>query len=484
MSAAMHRTAAALACVWTVGQLIGCDISPLSPGAPAGSAGMLGIPVVAAGSNAVAGSGIPANAAGNTTAATPPVEDPSIELARSTLAADAAPNVSDSDYASFVSHMNGFGLDLGQAMAKDNALTEANIVYSPLSASYALAMTYAGAGGQTATELKTMLGDTFADGTFHAAFNRMARALATQVTSRVDSAGVMHSVQFNLADSIFVERTLMLRPAFLDLLAREYDSGARKLDFMGEPEASRATINTWVSEQTKNKINDLLVPGSVTIDTRIVLVNALYFYGSWQRSFEAQATAPAAFHPLAGASVQVPAMNGQFMLNYASSDDFAVADLPYEGGRLRMTIVLPASGKFEAVRSQLSGAWLEHALSGLAPALLAIQLPKFKMTVGSFSLKAGLESLGMKTAFTRQADFSGITSQAPLSIADVIQKAFINVDEGGTEAAAATAVVAGVLSAVVTPPTTPFIVDRPFLFFIRDAAGPVLFSGQMVDPSR
>jgi serpin B len=147
-----------------------------------------------------------------------------------------------------------------------------------------------------------------------------------------------------------------------------------------------------------------------------------------------------------------------------------------------MTIVLPDAGQFETVRSQVSAAWLDQTTANLSQTKLQVALPKFKMTVGSFSLRAGLEALGMKQAFTAQADFSGITKGTPIQLADVLQKAFISVDENGTEAAAATAVI-GVVTSVEVPPPTSFIVDRPFLFFIRDASGAVLFSGQVVDPS-
>jgi serpin B len=293
----------------------------------------------------------------------------------------------------------------------------------------------------------------------------------------------VHKLELNIADTIFVDRSVTLQMPFLDLLSREYDSGVRRVDFINAYEPARMTINAWVEEQTKDKIQDLLPAGSISDATRLVLVNALYFYGSWVTPFSPSATQAAAFKTLAGASVQAPTMHAELRLAYRAGDKFELAELPYEGNQMRMTIVLPAAGQFEAVRAQVSAAWLEQAVADLPIKLLNVSLPKFKMTVGSFSLKPGLKALGMNQPFADDADFSGIATGIPLSISDVVQKAFIAVDENGTEAAAATGVIVGTTSVPVDQPI-PFTVDRPFLFFIRDANGAVLFSGHVVDPAK
>jgi serpin B len=407
------------------------------------------------------------------------------DIKRSDVPVDRAPAVSEADYAMFVAHLNKFGLELGQAQAKTNDFTKSNLVYSPISASLALSMTYVGARTSSAEEMKLVLGDSFAAGSFHVAANRLTRELASRSTSRTDPDGTTHKVELNIVDSIFVERTLELESDFLDVLGREYDSGVRQLDFVGAPEPARQTINTWVDEQTRHRIVDLIPMDAIDSATKLVLVNATYFYGSWAMPFRAIGTRDAAFQPLSGAAVQVPTMHAQLELDYRAGSNFAVAELPYEGGTLRMTIVLPAVGQFEAVRSQVSASWLDEATAGLEKTKLDVALPKFKMTVGTFSLREGLEALGMKVSFTDQGDFSGIAKTPPLHIARVLQKAFISVDEDGTEAAAATAVIlAGSSAPAPTAPPTPFIVDRPFLFFICDQSGAVLFSGQVVDPSQ
>lgn len=402
--------------------------------------------------------------------------------ARAMVAADTAPNVSDADYAAFIEHINQFGLDLGQKQAAANKLTQDNLIYSPISASYALAMTYAGAHGATADEMKKVLGDGFAQGIFHKGANKLARELASRALSRQDSAGVTHKIELNLADALFVDGTLNLQPSFLELMARDYDSGVHVEDFMHAFEPARMHINDWVADQTHDRIQSLIPQGGIDDSTRIVLVNALYFYGSWQSPFMANRTSDAEFHPLTGNAVQVKTMHDETRMSYASGMDFELVDLPYEGGKLSMTVVLPADGKFENVRAQVSADWLKKAIASLGPRTVNLALPKWKITAGSFSLRQGLEDLGMKTAFGDHADLSGISQDGPLTLSDVWQKAFIAVDELGTEAAAATAV--GVSATSVPVDVVQFVVNRPFLFFIRDQNGAVLFSGQIVDPSK
>jgi len=455
--------------------------SAAAGGAGAGNAA--GQSAGAAGRAAVAGAsaGQPAApAAGGGASAPDAGTDPggaTAPLERAMIAADTAPAVSESDYASFIDHLNQFGLELGQKQAAANDFTTKNLVYSPLSASYALGMTYAGARGTTADEMKKVLGDSFAAGVFHKSANRLARELASRVTVNMD-----RKIELSLADALFVENTFALEPAFLETMARDYDTGVFREDFIRAFEPARMHINTWVAKQTRDRIQDLLPMGSLDESTRLVLVNALYFYGSWAIPFKANSTSDAPFHTLAGATTQVKTMHGELAVPYATAPDYAVAELPYEGRKLRMTLVLPAAGKFESVRSQLSAAWLRTATASLGTKTLNVALPKWKVTAGSFSLKPALEELGMKTAFTDAADLSGLSKAGSLKIDDVVQKAFIAVDELGTEAAAATGVTVGLTSAPLE--VIPFIVDRPFLYFIRDDNGSVLFSGHIVDPSQ
>lgn len=402
---------------------------------------------------------------------------------RSSVPPVSAPVIEAADYETFITGINTFGLELGQAMSTSNQFDDKNVVYSPLSVSSALSMLYAGARAGTESEIKTVLHDTLSAGQFHVGANRLARDLAALAVQNTSADGKTRKVELNLANALFLEQSLSVQSAFLDLLSQQYDTGLNKADFVHAFEPARIAINDWVSDQTKTRITDLLPQGSITEDTRFVLVNALYFYGSWAQPFMAGATRDRPFHTLAGAEVQASTMHSSDTFAYRAGGDFALAEFPYEGRDLVMTVVLPTDGKFAEVRKSVSQAWLAQATTGVQPTRLAVALPKFEMTVGSFDLTQGLDSLGMKQAFTGTADFTGIAAQGGLSVSAILQKAFIRVDEDGTEAAAATGVIGGVTSAPAEP--TPFVVDRPFLYFIRDTKSKaVLFSGQVVDPSQ
>ncbi|MET0384673.1 MAG: serpin family protein [Polyangiales bacterium] len=401
-------------------------------------------------------------------------------LARSAVEPDTTPDIAEADYTACISQLSSVGLALGQQLTASHNLTSTNHVYSPLSASFALSMAYAGARGDTAAELKRVLGDVWPEGTFHSAMNRLARELASRVTSRTDARGTAHEVALSLADALFVERSLTLQPDFLDLLSREYDSGVHQLDFKGAPQPARAAINAWVAQKTEDQIQELLPEESLNALTRLVLVNALYLHATWASAFAPWETQAGTFHA-PSADVQTPFMNDERLSAYRSTTDYAVAELPYEGGELRMTIVLPHADKLDVVRSQVSGAWLSEAVRDLADTNVHISLPKFKVTSESLSLVPTLEAMGLAALFTGAADLSGITTQEKLMVADVLHQAHIAVDEQGTVASAATAVVARTDAALADPQA--FVVDRPFLFFIRDHSGAVLFAGQVIDPT-
>ncbi|HKU44722.1 MAG TPA: serpin family protein, partial [Polyangiales bacterium] len=237
----------------------GAAIQPSAAGEAAGVAGTAGMkPAVDAGAPSVS----------------PVANAP--QIARSSVAPNAQPVIADAEYPTFISHINQFGLELGQQLASGD-LEQKNLVYSPLSATLALGMTYAGAKGRTATEMKTVLGDSFAPGVFHTAANRLMRELASRERESSMSSSEQPKLELNLADSIFVDRSLTLQASFLDLLSREYDIGVGQVDFSTASEAARLGINAWVQEQTKDKIKDLLAPDAITFRTRLVLVNALYF---------------------------------------------------------------------------------------------------------------------------------------------------------------------------------------------------------------
>jgi serpin B len=263
---------------------------------------------------------------------------------------------------------------------------------------------------------------------------------------------------------------------FLDTLALNYGAGIHVLDFASAPEPSRETINAWVEEQTNDKIQDLLPEGSITDLTRLVLTNAIYFSAAWAEPFETSATADRVFHtPTGDANVPTLAQNEE--MRYGEGDGYRAAELAYDGGQLGMVVVVPDN--MAAFEANLTGATFTAINASLQTHLVDLKLPKFRFDA-PLGLKETLQNLGMTQAFTDAADLSGIDGETGLYVGDVLHKGFVAIDEHGTEAAAATAVIINTDS--VPQPAT-LTVDRPFVFYIRDIpTGAILFVGRVVDP--
>jgi serpin B len=239
-------------------------------------------------------------------------------------------------------------------------------------------------------------------------------------------------------------------------------------------------INAWVADKTEQRIRDMLAPGSVDTLTRLILVNAVYFNAAWQRKFTAGATASDTFTKLDGSTTRVDMMNQEALFPYTEGADYQAAALPYDGGELEMLIVLPAAGRFEQFERSLGADALKSMLAALRSENVRLGLPKFRIE-GSFSLSAAMQRLGMRAAFTPAADFSGISATESLLIKDIVHKSYVGVDENGTEAAAATAVIVGTTSVPASPKILKL--NRPFLFAIVDkATGAIVFWGRVVDP--
>lgn len=404
-----------------------------------------------------------------------------VEVIRGNTPADDTPDVDDAEYAKLIMQLNKFGLDLGRKQAELNELTKSNIVYSPLSASIALSMTYVGAKAKTADAFKSVLSGEVAADHHHAGINRLARELAARERNFEDPNGTVRKIELNIADAVYADKTVKLQESFLDQLSRNYESGVSLEDFVNAPEPARLRINDWVADKTRDRIKDLLPPDSIDSLTRLVLVNAMYFYGSWASPFLKQRTRDAEFRTLDNMPVTVPTMHGGGSWQYSQGEGFVGVELPYTGNELHMFVVLPDEGQFEAVRKAASAEWLKTALASATPRAVSLALPKFEMTV-AFTLGAPLVDLGLGAAFSAGADFTGISEGGGMWIGEVYQKAFIGVDEAGTEAAAATAVTLVASSAPTD--VVELVVDRPFLFFIHDLNGVVLFSGQVVDPTQ
>ena len=370
----------------------------------------------------------------------------------------------------------GVALALGAGLYGQLVTQPGNLALSPYSAAVALGMTVNGAEGTTRDEMLKVLATTDT-GSLDDGLNALTayvESLAGPVPERDDAEIALAS-----ANQLFGQAGLLWEAPFLDALARSFGAGLREVDYKAAAEAARAAINDWTAEQTHDRIPEILPEGTVNALTRLVLVNTLYFKAPWSVPFEPDATTDEAFHLGDGTVVTVPMMHGSS--GYGEGDGWRAAHLEYAGGTLAMTIVLPDEGREDELDALVAGGRLADLLEW-QPQDVDLSLPRWTFLSGG-SLKAPLEALGMPTAFAEgTADFSGMTSAERLFVGNVLQQVFIAVDEAGTEAAAATAVVMQAESAAV-PTTEPLVVDRPFVFVIHDVEHRTpLFLGKVVDP--
>jgi serpin B len=374
-----------------------------------------------------------------------------------------------------VAAMHGFAGGVYGALPTDE-----NLVLSPYSIAVALGMTLTGAGGTTAEEMRTVLG---ADDRFHAGLNALTAHVEGLAGRQERADGSKADIALDAANQLFGQRGVSWEQPFLDLLAEQYAAGVRTVDFETATEDARVLINDWVEERTHDRIEDLIPAGVLDAMTRLVLVNAIYLKAPWEVPFEKQLTAPGRFHRIDGSTVDVDLMSGRPVSGpLATGDGWQAARLPYAGSRLAMTIVLPDTGRFAEVEAVVASGGLPDILDGGRPTQIDVRLPKWTSRT-SAALKDALQGLGMPTAFDpNHADFTPMTDEdLDLYISAVLHQGFIAVDEEGTEAAAATAVV---MSETSAPMTTSFHVDRPFLYVIHDVEhGTPLFLGRVLDPT-
>jgi len=407
---------------------------------------------------------------------TTPVGTPvSFHVVKSDEPRITSPNVSGTQLSALVSGNSSFAFDLYQQLAKNNA---GNMFFSPYSISTALAMTYAGAAGDTAKQMSTALHFTLPQAQLHPAFNQLAIDLASRGQNAKGTNG--KSFSLNIANALWGQQDYTIQPVFLNILAQNYGAGMNLLDFSNSPEPSRVTINDWVSQQTNNRINDLLPQGSIDSLTRFVLTNAIYFDAAWQDPFAKESTHNQTFNLLNGSTVTVPMMSRDGGYSYIKGTGYQAVELPYDGDEIAMDIIMPDAGKFNTFDSSMTADKVNGIIGSLQNSFIALTMPKFSFD-SSFSLKSVLSALGMPIAFDpNQADFSGITGNTDLHISDVVHKAFVAVDEEGTEAAAATGVVIG----LAAMPQYSMTVDQPFIFLIRDIkTGAILFVGRVLNPA-
>lgn len=368
---------------------------------------------------------------------------------------------------------NAFALELYQKL-KDK---EGNIFFSPYSVSTALAMTYAGARDNTAAQMAEALHFTLGQQDLHPAFASLEARL-----NGIQEAG---SVLLNVANSLWPQQGYPFLKAYLELVKKYYGVTVTPLDYQGAAEEARNIINRWVEEKTRDRIKNLIQPGILNALTRLVLVNAIYFKGNWANRFDESLTRDDTFFLLSGKKAQAPLMTQQHEFKYGETDALQVLELAYDGEDLSMIVLLPKKkdGLPQLERS-LTAENLTRWTSILRKRKVKVFLPRFKMT-SQFRLDQTLAAMGMADAFNPdKANFAGMDGRSNwLYIGAVIHKAFVDVNEEGTEAAAATAVVMRIKMARPSPPPT-FRADHPFLFLVRDSgSGSILFIGRVANPA-
>jgi serpin B len=348
-----------------------------------------------------------------------------------------------------------------------------NLFLSPYSLSTALAMTYAGARGETAEEMARTLHFSLPPDRLHAAFSNLIR--------QIHGDGEPRPYLLAVANALWGQEGEEYLPEFLRLLEDHYGAGLRRVNFR-DPERARRAINAWAEEQTRGKIPDLLPPTLPRPDTALALTNAIYFKGDWSSPFARKATLEEDFRVAADQSLRVPMMHQAGRFPYLDGGTFQALELPYAGDALSMVVLLPKEvDGLAALEESLSAARLAGWLRTLADRRVEVALPRFKVEAG-LELQDVLAAMGMPLAFTGDADFSGIDGTHELFISAVIHKAFVDVNEEGTEAAAATAVLMS-RSAARPEPSATFRADHPFLFLIRHkGTGSILFLGRLASP--
>ena len=389
--------------------------------------------------------------------------------------------VSEDDLQAVARSLHAFSADLYAKVATNPG----NIIVSPASVGIALGMTYQGATGTTAEEFASVLhvaDSGLAPTQWHAAVGALGERWTSHVAQDV---GRKPPAEIALANRLFGANALPFEQAFLDATLRDYGAPMERLDFAA-PEAARQHINDWVEERTRDRIQDLLPPRSISADTLLVLANAIYFKAEWAHPFDEANTKDARFFVDGTTAVEVPTMHLTHDFGYVKTPDHTLVEMPYSVGGFSMVLAVPsARDGLAALEATVTPAAIARAAAGWTQQRVALSLPKFELEPAkSLALSAALKELGLERAFTNTAEFDGMVSPSEErpKIDEVYHKGFIAVDEKGTEAAAATAVVMLRGGAKPSDPI-PVALDRPFMFFIRDThTGAILFMGRVVDP--
>jgi serpin B len=394
----------------------------------------------------------------------------SVLLVTAMRAPASPPGVKPTDRSALVSGNNAFALALYAQLEG----RKGNLFFSPFSISSALAMTYSGARGETAAQMAEVL--HLGLQAPHPAFAALLEEFRSGQSGRGDV--------LTMANALWGQKGFAFRPEFLDLVRDNYHAGLNSVDFLEHPEQARQTINAWVEKETRQKIRDMLSPSAIVPSTRLVLTNAIYFKGRWNHEFGKGGTQNEVFWRDGEQEISVPLMHQRHDYGYAETADLQILELPYRG-RLSLVVVLPKERTgLGAVEKSMNAEPVQAWLTRLKPSAIDLALPRFKITA-SMNLKDELTQLGMPLAFSAKADFSAMTDNEGLHISAVIHKTFVDVNEEGTEAAAATAVTMETSARMEPRPPVVFRADHPFLFMIRDShTGSILFLGRLTAPTK
>jgi serpin B len=426
---------------------------------------------------ALAVAGLSACGGGSSTSVSSSTSAPVATVAQSPLARNVNPQMPDTDITSAVAGNTTFAIN---ALRQFDQTGGENTVFSPYSITQAMAMMAVGAKGNTLSEIQQALSFSLPVVQLPPALNAIDLQLAAK-TSDASTNGLGLSPSLSVVNDVWAQSGFTILPSFLDTIAVNFGGGVRLLDFVGAPGDSRDSINSYIAQHTNDRITDLMPSSSITFDTRLVLTNAVWFKANWQFPFHLSNTRSLPFAGYSASPSTVPFMFQQSMLQYAQSGDYQAVDLPYVGGKISMLVVMPTPGTFDTFLSGLTSAKLGEIANNLSDQTVALSLPKFKLNT-SPKLVSALQALGMRDAFDAgNADFSGIDGRRDLFINAVEHKAYISVEESGTEAAAATGIGVQITSIIVPIKVVPFIVDHSFLFILRDReTGLVLFMGKVV----
>lgn len=374
---------------------------------------------------------------------------------------------------------NQFALEMYSALAVEgrsgDRRFQENLIFSPYSISSALAMTYGGAKGDTATEMEKTL--HFKDGKeIHAAFAKLNETL--------DKAQKDGKIKLFIANSLWPQTGHNFLPDYLSLVKKNYGSSVTPLDFKTDSRGAVEKINRWVEDKTQDKIKNLF--SQLDASTRLVLVNAIYFKGNWDKPFSPKETRDEDFTLAGGEKIKTPMMHLSKNFGYAKAEGIKLLEMPYEGDQLSMIAILPDDvAGIAQLEKDLTPQKLESWIGQLRGEKVIVAFPKFKITWGATQLNDTLKKLGIRAAFDAgAADFSGMDGAKDLFLSQVVHKAFVEVNEEGTEAAAATG---AAMSLTMAPPSEPakFIADHPFIFLIREkTTGQILFMGRVMDPAK